>query len=65
MIPKAKASLIIMSHLSDVQEANNMHLSRIHINEEINFAKFLILKYGDNLNVEIDPDKEFKLFKNR
>lgn len=62
---ETKASLIIMSHLSDVQEANSMGLSRIHINAEINFVKFLILKYGDNLNVKIDPEKEFELFKNR
>ena len=57
-----KASMVIMSHLSDAQELisfENAH--SLDANESINFAKFLILKYT-NTDTEIDPDLEYKEF---
>ena len=60
-----KAYIVIMSHLSDVQEtlgSTGIELVR-HNNLRINFAKFLILKYASNLEVRIDPDKDFDEFK--
>ena len=62
---KPKAKLVIMSHLSDAQEGIDglMDTSSVRLcNKDINFAKFLILKYYDNLDVEIDADEEFKEF---
>ena len=52
------ARLIIMSHLSDVQELSNDR----RINGRINFAKYLISKYSKNLMVEIDPEADYEEF---
>lgn len=62
-----KCSIVIMSHLSDVQTSMNWESDpeRAELNNtRINFAKWLILRYPDT-SVEIDPDAEFELFKNR
>lgn len=58
---KVKVSRVIMSNLSDAQE--NLFLSNKdrYINNPINFAKFLILKYS-NTNTEVNPDAEFSEF---
>lgn len=56
----AKASMIIMSHLSDVQEV----VSNKEMKDKINFAKFLLLKYP-NTSTSIDPDEEYQKFKER
>ena len=52
---KLKASMVVMSHLSDAQE---MIIRRIMVwgNDHINFAKYVILKCQGDLTQEIDPD---------
>lgn len=59
---KVKASIIVMSHLSDTQI--EMHIESLHgqANTRLNFAKFIILKTDGNLNLEIDPEKLYKEF---
>ena len=56
-----RASMVIMSHLSDLAT------DFLNFNEKqdrINFIKFLILKYPDT-SVEIDPDAEYELHRKR
>jgi hypothetical protein len=53
---KAKASMVVMSHLSDVQEMMEMGLSKKDANNRINFAKYIISKTNGDLNQEIDVD---------
>ena len=55
-----KASVVIMSHLSDIQEM----FSSKQLNDKINFAKFLLIKYP-NVSTSIDPDEEYQEFKNK
>jgi hypothetical protein len=65
---KIKASLVVMSHLSDIQEQLNWQLTEVERNEiadNINFVKFLILQCNGNLNQEIDADEMWKKYKNR
>jgi hypothetical protein len=54
---KIKVKMVIMSHLSDVQEmlgdAANSTIKEQ--NERLNFAKYLLLKYP-NTDIEIDAD---------
>lgn len=50
-----KASLIVMSHLSDAQ-ALTTTTSGVQANKHINFAKFIILRTNGDLTQEIDPD---------
>ena len=53
-----KASLVVMSHLSDIQEANNLGLKMPQsINTSLNFVKFIILRTKGDLNQEIDADQ--------
>lgn len=59
---KTKASIVVMSHLSDIQE---QVVGREEINSHINFAKFIILKTNGDLTKEIDPDVLWEEFKNR
>jgi hypothetical protein len=47
-----KASIVVMSHLSDVQI--EMQISPKLANERLNFAKFIIIKCKGDLNQEID-----------
>ena len=58
---KTKVSMIMMSHLSDVQGNN---LPPVSLNNRINFVKYLIIKFP-NTDTEIDPDKEYELYQNR
>ena len=52
--------MIIMSHLSDAQMCVGIeNLKQANIN--INFAKFLILKYAD-METEINADEEWEEF---
>ena len=51
---KTKASLIVMSHLSDAQEMLS-HSNLVWANDHINFAKYVILRIRD-LNKEIDAE---------
>jgi hypothetical protein len=63
-----KASIVVMSHLSDAQELigfnDNADISK-RINNHINFAKYIILKTNGDLTKEIDPDKIYEEFCNR
>jgi hypothetical protein len=54
---KLKVSMIILSHLSDVQENGNSD----YTNLRINFVKYLVLNYK-NTDTEIDPDVVYKEF---
>jgi len=58
---KLKVSMVIMSHLSDMQEM--VHINRMgdEINRGINFAKWLLLKYP-HTEKEIDADEEYRIF---
>lgn len=53
--------MIIMSHLSDIQD---VALCDSEINHKINFAKFLLLKYP-NTDTEVDADEEYSQFKQK
>jgi len=56
-----KASIVVMSHLSDSQ-AIIRHTSGVDAIKHINFAKYVILKTNGDLNQEIDPDKLWSEF---
>jgi len=56
---KTKVRIVMMSHLSDVQEGGNMPIA--WKSNRIDFVKFLMLKYKDT-DTEIDADAEYKLF---
>lgn len=60
---KVKASLVVMSHLSDAQEEMNNAGNRT-ANHHINFAKYLIFHLGNDLNVEIDGNVWYEKFCN-
>ncbi len=56
----AKVSMIIISHLSDVQECLGSEKQKITRNK-IDFVKYLTLNYKDT-SVEIDPEVEYCKF---
>lgn len=58
---KEKASLIVMSHLSDAQESN----IKANANLNVNFAKFIILQCKGDLNQLIDADEMWERYLNR
>jgi len=62
MARTVKASIVVMSHLSDAQELIGSTKHDIHANEVINFAKYVILQLGGNLNQDIDADAMYKRF---
>ncbi len=53
-----------MSHLSDAQELMNNAGNR-EAHHHINFAKYVILQTGGDLNKEVDPDELWDAFKTR
>jgi hypothetical protein len=53
---KLKASLVVMSHLSDAQEMLS-HSNPQWANDHINFAKYVIMKCKGDLTKEIDADE--------
>ena len=57
------ASIIVMSHLSDVQYMNENDKINERINERLNFIKFIIHHTNGDLNKLIHPDKLWKEFK--
>lgn len=61
---KTKASLVVMSHLSDAQEMLS-HSNPQWANDHINFAKYVIMKCKGDLTKEIDADLLWKLYVNR
>lgn len=54
---EVKVSMVLYSHLSDLQELGNDETR-----DKINFIKFLLDKYMINKEY-IDPDAEYKEFK--
>ena len=61
---KLKASMVVMSHLSDAQEM--IHLPGLgDANEQINFAKYIILETRGDLTEEINADEMWDNFLNR
>ena len=58
---KTKASIVVMSHLSDIQVS--MYLDKSEASTRINFAKYVILQLGGNLNQEIDADMMYAKFR--
>ena len=52
---KLKASLVVMSHLSDAQEMIS-HSNLVWANDHINFAKYVMMQCKSNLNKEIDAE---------
>lgn len=56
-----KASLIVMSHLSDIQEMI-VTTSGIEAKERINFVKYIIMVCKGDLNKEINPDAMYSKF---
>lgn len=50
-----KASIVVMSHLSDIQEElSNSHYQTV--NNRANFIKYIILQCDGDLNIEINPE---------
>jgi hypothetical protein len=62
---KTKASIVVMSHLSDAQEQVSLGLHPTDINRHINFAKYVMLQTKGDLTQEIDPDAMYEEFLNR
>ena len=58
---KLKASLVVMSHLSDAQEMIS-HSNLVWANDHINFAKYVIMKCKGDLIQEIDADELWNEF---
>lgn len=58
---KQRVSMVMMSHLSDVQELMGLGGNPKLQSNRIDFVKFLMLKYKDT-STEIDPDAEYALF---
>ena len=56
---ETKASMIVMSHLSDAQEASG---NKNEVRIPINFAKYIIAKTHGDLNQEIDADQLWEEF---
>jgi hypothetical protein len=53
-----KVKILIMSHLSDVQEVPNL----IENQNKLNFAKYLVMVYSDT-NVYVNADTVYNEFK--
>jgi len=58
----AKAKIVVMSHLSDVQAELFMEHTKVGSNLRINFVKYIILECGGDLNQEINPDMMWEKF---
>lgn len=56
---ETKASMVVMSHLSDVQEATG---NQNNIRIPINFVKYIIAKTHGDLNQDIDADQLWEEF---
>jgi hypothetical protein len=61
---KLKVSMIILSHLSDVQEMIQGNGNPDYTNLRVNFVKYLVINYKDT-NTEIDPVIVFDEFKTK
>lgn len=59
-----KAEMVVMSHLSDMQETLNLYsnINYEDFNEIINFVKYIIFVTKGDLKQEIDPDELYAKF---
>jgi len=64
MADMTKASMVVMSHLSDAQELIGF-VCGSEASERINFAKYIILQTKGDLTQEIDADEMYKRFTER
>jgi hypothetical protein len=62
---ETKASMVVMSHLSDAQECIGICMSQENAHKNINFAKFVILETDGDLNMMIDADSLWEKFNKR
>jgi len=58
---KLKVNMVMMSHLSDLQDGYEF-MDSIDFNNKINFIKHLIIKYPDT-DTSINADLEWEEFK--
>jgi hypothetical protein len=58
------AKLVVFSHLSDAQAILNTQ-TEVGATEHINFAKYIILRTGGDLNKLIDPNQMYADFLQR
>ena len=65
MARTVKASIVVMSHLSDIGIECGFNDQMNTIRTRANFAKYIILETGGNLNQEIDADAMYKKFKEK
>jgi len=61
---ETKASMVVMSHLSDAQEQIRMGYATNATILNINFIKFIILETDGDLNKMIDADLLWEKFTN-
>jgi hypothetical protein len=59
---KIKAKMVIMSHLSDAQECIGIGMSQEKANSHINFAKYLLFHFGEDLSIEINANAWYNTF---
>ena len=59
---EVKVKIIIQSHLSD--SSIEIDFDPQTAQKRIEFVKYLINKFGKNLDEEIDPEKEYSTFLN-
>ena len=60
-----KASIVVMSHLSDAQEEIKMGYANNGVIHNINFVKFIVLKTDGDLTKEIDANELWVEFNSR
>ena len=58
---KEKASMVVMSHLSNAQEMMNKGIP-LWANNYINFAKYVVMKCKGDLTQEINPKALWRTF---
>lgn len=61
MIPLT-VQMVIMSHLSDIQEAVTLKGQAEVIKDRADFCKYLLMKYPNTSEELIDADKEYKAY---
>lgn len=59
------AKIVVMSHLSDVQNEVNMQGNENMVNDRLNFVKYIMFHCSGDLTKEINPDELWKKFKSR